>query len=145
MSGTENHRVLSRPAAMTIAAITLALGAALVWAGMLWVESYGERISVLQAMSPEEAAAKLTRDLKALAIGFFIALGAASATLGWYCLKAMRSQSMPPTGSWIVHGQYVRRGREAQIAAWMLMAVAGLLALAAIVSSYLLWRLASAI
>jgi hypothetical protein len=145
MTGTEGYKVVSRPMAITIAAIALAIGAALVWAGMVGVESYGERISVLQAISPEEAATQLARDLRVLAIAFLIVLGGLSGVLGWYCRRALRSQSMPPIGSWIVQGQYVRHGNEARAAAWVLLALAGMLGIAALLSAWLLWRLAATI
>ena len=136
------YRVLSRSTAMAVFGVVLTLGALLVWAGMAWIRSYGNGLSILQAISPDEAAFKLARDLKTFAIIALIGLLVLSGSVVWYGARALRSQSIPPTGSWIVEGQLVRTGREARTAAWVLIGFALLVALGAFALAAIVWALA---
>jgi hypothetical protein len=145
MSDTEDYRVMTRSTAMSMAASALAVGAVLVWASMIWIESYGDRLSALQALSPQDAAAKLAGDLRTFAVAQLVVLVAFGLFLVWYGRKALRSRSMPPTGSWVIQGQHIRKGRSATTAASALIACAALLIALAGVSAFLLWRLAATI
>ena len=138
----QRHRVLSRSKAMVLVGFVLAIGALLVWASMAWIRSYGDGLAILEAMAPDEAAIKLAQDLKTFAIVTLIGLLALSAAVVWYGARALRSQSIPPIGSWIVEGQHVRTGREARTAAWVLIGFALLVALCSFALAAIVWSLA---
>ena len=145
MSDTREFRVLKRSTAMLLIASVLAAAAVLVWACMLWIDSYGDRMVILNAMSPEQAAAELASDLRTFAVVLFALMLALSGFLVWYGLRILRSRSLPPAGTWIIEGQHIRRGREAATAAWVLLVFAGLVALFAFVTAALVWSLAATV
>lgn len=145
MDDPQDYRIIARPKAMLIAAVVLAIGAIAVWAGMLWIESYGERISVLQALSPDAAATELAGDLRTFAIVSLLVLVAIAAMLVWYSVRGLHSQSMPPVGAWVIEGQRIRRGRAAVTAAWIVLVAAALLTLFACVFALLVWQIADTV
>ena len=107
-----------------------------------WVDDFSERMSELVATAPDKAGAELAQYLRIGSVLNGILILAFAFFVSWYGLKGIRTQSMPPIGSWIVEGQQVRRGTKAIAISKLVVALGGLMALRGVASSMILWRLA---
>jgi len=137
-----SHRVLSRPKAAAFVVVLLAVVAALLWLAMDWIDAYQRYMSGLQASSPELAVTVLANHLRLFSILQAVPLWLFAAYLAWHAHKGIRTESMPPLGSWIVEGQRIRTGRQAVRIAQFLIVLAALLAIAAVAAAVLLWNIA---
>jgi hypothetical protein len=130
MQTTPPYRVLTRPQAAAIVAGLLALGAIVLWLGLIWVDVYTASFDLLMLSDPEAATAALVLHLKILAIAQILPLTAFSAFMLWYCGRAIATQSLPPLGAWVVEGQRIRTGAGAIRNARVLLALTVMLAVA---------------
>jgi hypothetical protein len=127
---TPPYRVLTRPQAAAIVAGILALGAIVLWLGLIWVDVYTASFDLLMLSDPEAATAALVLHLKILAIAQILPLTAFSAFMLWYCGRAIATQSLPPLGAWVVEGQRIRTGAGAIHNARVLLVLTAMLAVA---------------
>ena len=68
----------------------------------------------------------------AVAVGFYVA---------WYGLRAVRSESFPPPGSWVIEGRPVHTGVKARRLGWIQIIAGILMACAACAAVYRTWSL----
>ena len=125
--------------------VVISLSALAVWFGLIWVESYSDRMSQLIESSPDQALAKLIRDTKLIACAAGVTTSALAAFLFRYGLKSLRTQSVPPKASWVVEGQRIRTGPNAVFHAKLILVMSAILCLLGIVAAAMLWRLPSAL
>ena len=125
--------------------VVISLSALAVWFGLIWVESYSDRMSQLIESSPDQALAKLMRDSKLIACAAGVTTSALAAFLFRYGLKSLRTQSVPPKASWVVEGQRIRTGPNAVFHAKLILVMSAILCLLGIVAAAMLWRLPSAL
>ena len=135
------YRTVSRKTAIALMVAVISLGALAVWFGLIWVESYSDRMSQLIESSPDQALAKLMRDSKLIACVAGVTTSALAAFLFWYGLKCLRTQSVPPRESWVIEGQKIRTGPDAVFRAKLLLVMSVILCLLGIVVAVMLWRL----
>ena len=115
------------------------------WAGLSGVELYAEQMSRPIDTGPEQAQAKMVRDVRLLAVASGAFASASAAFLFWYGLRSLRTRSMPPKGSWVVEGQRIRTGPDAVVRAKLLLTASVALCLLGIVAAVMLWRLPGAL
>jgi hypothetical protein len=142
MESPPPFRVIGRRRAVLIGLAVVAAGAFVLWLGLGWAERYGEYLAGLENLPSEQASAELARQLKRLAIAQIAPLALFCGYMLWYAHRAIRTQSLPPAGSWIVAGQRIRRGADAvRIARLLLVLAAALLIIGAAEVAYV-WRIA---
>ena len=140
-----SYRIVSRRAAIASMFLIGCLGGITVWFGLSWVELYSDQISGLIESNPDQARVKTIRDLRVLAVGIGVSMCALAALIFRYGIKGLRTQSMPPRGSWVIEGQRVRTGPDAEFYAKLLLVMSVLLFLLGIVSTTLLWVVSTSI
>ena len=121
--------------------VVIGLGALVVWLGLAWVESYGDRMSDLIDTDPAQASVRLVRDLRAVAVATALSMLALAVFLASYGVRSLRTGSMPPPGSWIIEGQRIRTGADAISNAKLLLFSSAVICILGIVAAMLLWRL----
>ena len=141
-AGPKGHRVVSRRAAALGLAITAGCLVLMAWGGLVWSETYLERMAALVASDPEQARLRVARDLRLFAVFQGLTLWGAAALLVRYGYRGLRTASMPPPGAWVLEGQRVLTGPRAVVAAKVLCLLAGVVALLALVVGALIWRIA---
>lgn len=139
------YRVLSRAAAAGIGAALLAVGAIVVWFAMQKMHVTTADLEVLYAQSPEQAAIELVGRVHFYAWLYGGSLLAIALWLAWMATRAIRSQCMPPPGSWIIEGQRTHTGSDAVRRGRILLAFAIVLAVLAAGLFAILWRMAATI
>ena len=125
--------------------VVISLSALAVWFGLIWVESYSDRMSQLIESSPDQALAKLISHTKLIACAAGVTTSVLAAFLFRYGLKSLRTQSVPPKASWVVEGQRIRTGPNAVFHAKLILVMSAILCLLGIVAAAMLWRLPSAL
>lgn len=134
-----SYRIVSRRAAVALMFVVGCLGGITVWFGLPWVELYSDQMSGLIENSPDQARVKMTRDLRIFAVGIGMSMWALAAFLFRYGIKGLRTQSMPPRGAWVIEGQRIRTGPDAEFYAKLLLVMSAFLCLLGIVLATMLW------
>ena len=132
---------MTRKTAIVLTALFVGVCAMGVSVGLSWVERYSDQMSELVDESPEQAQARMVRDARMIAVAAGAVTSALSVFLFWYGIRGLRTQSMPPAGSWIVEGQPIRIGPDAVLRAKLLLVMSAVLCLLGIVAAAMLWRL----
>jgi hypothetical protein len=136
------YRVIEKKKAVALVAIGFCVGALIIWIGMGWVDAFSERMSDLVRAAPEKASAQLAKYLRIGAVLNSLLIIGVAFFASWYGFRGIRTESMPPVGSWIVEGQRVHKGPKAIMISKLMVAVSVLMALLAVAGAFILWRLA---
>ena len=136
------YRVLSRKRLILPFLALLALSVLSLWIGIQWLEALSARQSELLAADPGQAALELADSLRFIAAVNAMVLLAGAGLLSRYGVRGIRTESMPPVGSWVIEGQRIRTGPKAVMVARLMVAAAGLLVVVAGAGALVLWRLA---
>jgi hypothetical protein len=139
------YRVISRATAAWIGAALVALAALVVWYLIQKMRAASLEFGALFDQSPVGAAREIVRRLHFYAWVYGGSLLAIAAWLAWIAVRAIRSQSMPPPGSWIIEGQRTHVGDPALRRGRILLYSALAFALIAVGLFVSLWRLAASI
>jgi len=139
------YRILSRAQAAGLGVLLLAAAALLVWFVVQKMRATTAELGVLFDQSPEQAAREVVRRVHLYAWIYGGSLLAIATWLAWMASRAIRSQRMPPPGSWIIEGQSTHAGDAAVRRGGIMLACAGILALGAAGLFVMLWRLAATI
>lgn len=139
------YRVISRATAAWIGAVLLAVSALVVWFIIQKMRASTIAFGALYDQSPVDAAREIVRRVHLYAWIYGGSLLAIAAWLAWMASRAIRSQCMPPPGSWIIEGQRTHVGDAALRRGRILLTCAGALALIAVGLFATLWRLAATI
>lgn len=139
------YRVISRTRAAWIGTALLAASAFVVWFVIQEMRASTAAFGALFDRSPEEAALEVVRRVHFYAWVYGGSLFAIAAWIAWMASRAIRSQCMPPPGSWIIEGQRTHVGDAALRRGRILLYCAGTLALIAVGLFATLWRLAATI
>ena len=136
------YRVMSKSAAFVLIAVLASIGGGATWLTIGWIESRSRELLdapdwMLDSLQSQIAAHVTT--LAWLLAGPVIAL---AAYIAWYGYRGIVSRSLPPTGSWIIEGQQVRRGPGAVKASILLIALSVVMALIAAMLFVLVRRIA---
>jgi hypothetical protein len=141
MKDSAGYRVIERKKFAVIIAVMLCVVAVGVWFVLDLLAEYAERLEELAAVEPLDGAARLTQQVRTLAILNGIVLSSLSMLFIGHGLRGWRTASMPPKGSWILAGQRTWSGESAVRIAKFTIAVGVLLGMLAVVSSLILWAL----
>ena len=137
------YRVLNRKQAAALIVVVVVVGALILWYGTGWVDGFSERMSELIAADPDKAAAELAKQLRIVSVLNGIFSFALALFMSWYGFRGIRTESMPPVGSWVMEGQRrIRTGPGAVMISKVMVAAGVLVALLGVASSLVLWQLA---
>ena len=125
------YRVLSRKRLILPFLAVLTLSVLSLWIGIQWLEALSARQSELLAADPGQAALELADSLRFIAAVNAMVLLAGAGLLSRYGVRGIRTESMPPVGSWVIEGQRIRTGPKAVMVARLMVAAAGLLVVVA--------------
>ena len=139
------YRIVSRARAAWIGAALLAAATFVVWFVIQKMRASNAEFGALFDQSPEQAALEVVRRVHLYAWIYGGSLLAIAAWIAWMASRAIRSQCMPPPGSWIIAGQRTHVGSAAVRRGRILQYCAGALALLAVGLFATLWKLAAAI
>ena len=140
MQAQNTHRVMSRKKAAFIVAVFLSILTLGVWHGLNWVDDSFQRLQELTTAEPVAGGEALSKWLRNLAVVNGIVLSLLAALVIWHGWRGMKTESMPPKGSWILEGQRVWTGLSAMRIAKFTIAVGLLLGLLAVISCLIIWR-----
>ena len=141
----ETYRVVPRATAAGIGIGLFAAAAIVVWFAIRWMNASTVEFERLFEQTPEQAALEIVRRLRMYAWLYGGSLLAIAAWIAWMAARIIRTQRMPPPGSWIVEGQRTWEGTAAVKRGRILRIVAAALALLAGGLFVTLWRLAGTI
>jgi hypothetical protein len=139
MQDSADYRVFNRKAFVVIMVILLSLLTVGTWTGLNRLADYSEKLEARIAANPAEAEAILTQLLQTIAIINGLVLSLFAALIIWHGSKGWRTASMPPKGSWILEGQRTWSGESAVRVAKFTIAIGAILAVLAVMSSWMLW------
>lgn len=141
----EPYRVLPRAKAAGFGILLLAAAAVVVWVVIRWMNASTDNMVRLFEQSPEQAATEVVRRVRMYAWLYGGSLFGIAGWTAWIGLRAIRTERMPPPGSWIVEGQRTYEGSVAVRRGKLLLCFAAVLALLAGGLFVTLWRLAGTI
>ncbi|MBT8146294.1 MAG: hypothetical protein KJN90_05530 [Gammaproteobacteria bacterium] len=141
MHNSANYRIIDRRIFAAVMLVLLSVVAVGVWNSLDLLAEYVEQVEELADTEPLEAAAEIKQLLRTLAIVNGMVLAALTILIIWQGLAGWRTASMPPKGSWILHGQRTWTGESAVRIAKFTITVGAILGVLAVVSSWILWNL----
>lgn len=141
----EPYRVVPRAKAAGIGIGLLVAAVIVVWFAIRWMSASTVEFERLFEQTPEQAAVEIVRRLRLYAWLYGGSLLGIAAWIAWMAARIVRTQRMPPPGSWIVEGQRTWEGAAAVKRGRILRIVAAALALLAGGLFVTLWRLAGTI
>lgn len=139
------YRIVSRAAAAGIGALLLAVSAIVVWFAIQKMRATTADLTVLYDQAPDQAMLEVVNRVHFYAWLYGGSVLAIALWVAWMATRAIRSQCMPPPGSWIIEGQRSHTGRDAVRRGRILLAIAGALAVLAAGLFAMLWRMAGTI
>jgi len=141
----EPYRVVPKAKAAGIGIGLLVVAAIVVWSAIRWMNASTVEFERLFEQTPEQAAMEIVRRLRLYAWMYGGSLLGIAAWIAWMAARIIRTQRMPPPGSWIVEGQRTWEGGAAIKRGRCLAYFAGVLALLAVGLFVTLWMLAGTI
>ena len=145
MQDSAQYKVIDRRKFAVVMVILMSFVAVGVWVSLDYFAEYAERLEELAVTAPAAAAAAATKLTRTLAILNGLVLGSLTTIIIWHGWSSWRSESMPPTGSWILEGQRTWTGESAVRIAKFTIVVGALLGVLGVASSSILWRLGDTI
>ncbi len=140
-----SYRVLTRAKAAWIGILLLAAAAVIVWFVIQKMRASTADLGVLLDQSPAQATAEVVRRVRIYAWLYGGSLLGIAAWIAWMAMRVIRTERMPPPGSWIIEGQRTYEGSAAARRGRILLYFAGALALLAGGLFVTLWRLAGTV
>jgi len=141
----EIYRVVPRARAAAIGIALFAAAAIVVWFAIRWMNASALEFGRLFEQTPGQAALEIVRRLRLYAWLYGGSLLGIAAWIAWMAARIIRTQRLPPPGSWIVEGQRTWEGDAALRRGKILRLVSAALALMAGALFVTLWRLAGTI
>jgi hypothetical protein len=141
----EMYRVLPRVRAMAIGIAIVAAATIGAWFAIRWMQESSTEFERLLEQTPEQAALEIVHRLRLYAWLYGGSLLAMAAWIAWMAARIIRTQRLPPPGSWIIEGQRTWEGDAAVKRGKILQIVSVVLALAACGLFAMLWKLAGTI
>lgn len=139
------YRVVPRATAAAIGVLLLAVSAIVVWFAIQKMRATTAALTLLYEQAPEQAMVEVVHRVHFYAWLYGSSLLAIALWVAWTAFRAIRSQSMPPPGSWIIEGQRTHAGDNAVRRGRILLCCAAVLALGAGGLFVMLWRLAATV
>ena len=140
MQNSTDYKVISRKKFAISMVILLSIVSVGVWVSLDRLAEYGEELEELAVTEPLEAAATLEYLTRSLAILNGIVLSSLTVLMIWHGWSGLRSESMPPKGSWILEGQRTWTGESAVRIAKFKIAAGVLLGVLGVASTLILWE-----
>jgi len=140
MQNSTDYKVISRKKFAISMVILLSIVSVGVWVSLDRLAEYGEELEELAVTEPLEAAATLEYLTRTLAILNGIVLSSLTVLMIWHGWSGLRSESMPPKGSWILEGQRTWTGESAVRIAKFKIAAGVLLGVLGVASTLILWE-----
>ena len=140
MQNSTDYKVISRKKFAISMVILLSIVSVGVWVSLDRLAEYGEELEELAVTEPLEAAATLEYLTRTLAILNGIVLSSLTVLIIWHGWSGLRSESMPPKGSWILEGQRTWTGESAVRIAKFKIAAGVLLGVLGVASTLILWE-----
>lgn len=145
MQESARYKVIDRKKFAVVMVILLSFVAVGVWVSLDYFAEYAERLEELAVTAPAEAAATATKLMRTLAMLNGLVLGSLTTAIIWHGWSGWRTESMPPTGSWILEGQRTWSGESAVRIAKFTIVVGALLGVLGVASSLVLWSLGNTV
>lgn len=142
MPASSEHRILNKTQAVALLVALSAVSAGAAWLTVRWIESRTQELLDAPDWMIESVRTDVAAYVETLAWILAGPLLGVAAFTAWYAYRGLRTQTLPPAGSWIVEGQRVRRGTDAARASRWLLALAAFMAMAATMLFALVHRLA---
>ena len=136
---------MSRKKFAVVMIVLLGVAAIAVWIGLDYVAGYVGQMEEPAAADPAAATAATSKLMRIVAIANGVVLSAFALLIVWHGRRGLRSESMPPTGSWILQGQRTWSGKPAVRIAKFTIAVGVILGVLGIASSSVLWSLGESV
>ena len=139
MEPTGTHRVIKKEQ-FTRLLLLIGAGAVAVFGLLSWAAArYLDGLEQLAQTDAAQAAQRISSLAQAVLVASVVVALLVGSFLSWYGYRAVRTQTFPPPGTWLIEGRPVHEGSKARLFGWTQIILGILMAFVACAAVYRSW------